>query len=112
MPRHSLLIGALLATTLIVANGCRSCSSCHDYDPPVANCQCGHCPQCGCNGGSACGCQGSSACDCNGGSACGCNGDSSASGTVMEGGYTQDGEVVEGVPSDRRMYIPQSANSN
>ena len=68
MPRHSLLVGALLAATLVVANGCRSCSSCHDYDPPVANCQCGHCPQCGCHGGSACGCSGGSACGCNGGS--------------------------------------------
>lgn len=27
--------------------GCRSCQSCHDYDPPVANCQCAGCDTCG-----------------------------------------------------------------
>jgi len=44
MLRYSvLLIGTLAATTLSFG-GCRSCSSCHDYDPPVADC------------GSACGC--------------------------------------------------------
>jgi hypothetical protein len=37
----------LLALSLIVATtsagGCRSCSTCHDYDPPVANCGCACC---------------------------------------------------------------------
>lgn len=23
--------------------GCRACGTCHDYDPPVANCQCNAC---------------------------------------------------------------------
>jgi hypothetical protein len=36
-----LLLGALVATTS--AGGCRSCSSGHDYDPPVANCHCNAC---------------------------------------------------------------------
>src|SRR3979409_283959 len=50
MLRRSFVFGALLAITLTAANGCQSCSSCHDYDPPVANCHCGSCSQCGCNG--------------------------------------------------------------
>lgn len=32
----------ILGSTLALA-GCRSCQSCHDYDPPVANCECGTC---------------------------------------------------------------------
>ena len=31
----------LLAATS--SNGCRSCSNCHDYAPPVANCDCNAC---------------------------------------------------------------------
>lgn len=27
--------------------GCRSCQNCHDYDPPVADCQCAGCTACG-----------------------------------------------------------------
>src|SRR3954447_24757378 len=70
MLRHSLLCAALLVTTLLGANGCRSCSSCHDYDPPVANCHCGHCPQCGYSGGCNTGCS-----SCGGGpGSCGCGG--------------------------------------
>jgi hypothetical protein len=33
----------LLAATLFSYAGCRSCSSCHDCDPPVANCGAGGC---------------------------------------------------------------------
>ena len=75
MLRRSFVFGALLAITLAAANGCQSCSSCHDYDPPVANCHCGGCSQCGCNSGcSSCGCNsGYSSCGCNGGCSS-CNG--------------------------------------
>jgi len=41
---RSLLIPALLvAGAALVSTGCRACSTCHDYDPPVACCQCGTC---------------------------------------------------------------------
>ena len=33
----------LLAATVFTYAGCRSCSSCHDCDPPVANCDAGGC---------------------------------------------------------------------
>jgi hypothetical protein len=42
MPRHAILLTALAATT-IAFGGCRSCDSCNDYGPPVANCQCDAC---------------------------------------------------------------------
>jgi len=44
MLRHCLLLLGLVAATTLSAGGCRSCSTCHDYDPPVANC---HCHACG-----------------------------------------------------------------
>jgi hypothetical protein len=84
MLRHSLVLAALWATSLISANGCQSCSSCHDYDPPVANCNYG--PQCGCHGGSS---------NCSG---CGCNHGSGSSGPYMSEGYTQEGQQVEAAP--------------
>ena len=38
MLRH-LLLSVFLGTMLALAGGgCRSCSSCHDYDGPVADC--------------------------------------------------------------------------
>ena len=40
MPRHWLFLLGLVAALLLPVGGCRSCSSCHDYDPPVANCEC------------------------------------------------------------------------
>ncbi len=60
-----MLRNCLLLVGLVVANlsagGCRSCSDCHDYDPPVANCDCNaygtH------RAGSACGCDGSGNCE-------------------------------------------------
>jgi hypothetical protein len=36
-------IGMVAATTAVACGGCRSCSTCHDYDPPVANCDCNAC---------------------------------------------------------------------
>jgi len=32
-----------LSLALTAAGGCRSCDACHDYDPPVANCDCNAC---------------------------------------------------------------------
>lgn len=40
MLRNLLLIAGFVASTTLSAGGCRSCSDCHDYDPPVANCEC------------------------------------------------------------------------
>ncbi|MEN1679428.1 MAG: hypothetical protein AAGJ46_07525 [Planctomycetota bacterium] len=33
----------LLATGAAGQLGCRACSACHDYDPPVADCPCAPC---------------------------------------------------------------------
>ena len=53
MPRHWLFLVGLIAAMSLPVGGCRSCSSCHDYDPPVANCECN---ACGCHrAGSASG---------------------------------------------------------
>jgi hypothetical protein len=53
MLQHAILVIFMAAATTITFGGCRSCSSCHDYDPPVANCDCN---SCGCNrAGSASG---------------------------------------------------------
>jgi hypothetical protein len=46
MLRRCLLFIGLVAATTLSAGGCRSCSNCHDYGPPVANC---HCNACGCH---------------------------------------------------------------
>lgn len=40
MQRHWLPLLVLTAATTLTSFGCRSCSSCHDYDPPVAGCDC------------------------------------------------------------------------
>jgi hypothetical protein len=32
-----------MAAATTFSYGCRSCSTCHDYDPPVANCDSGAC---------------------------------------------------------------------
>ena len=53
MLRYALIVASLLGLLGLSTGGCRSCSSCHDYDPPVANCGGGDCgASCGC---SACG---------------------------------------------------------
>ena len=46
MLRNWLLLIGLLTAAMLSSGGCRSCSSCHDYDPPVAN---GECNACGCH---------------------------------------------------------------
>jgi hypothetical protein len=52
MLRHLLLLVGMIAATVVACGGCRSCSNCHDYDPPVAN----GCNACGCHrAGSASG---------------------------------------------------------
>jgi hypothetical protein len=43
MSRHWPVVIAMLAVTALTSGGCRSCSTCHDYDPPVANCSSGAC---------------------------------------------------------------------
>jgi hypothetical protein len=40
MERNSLLFASLVCGIALSASGCRSCSSCHDYSPPVADCEC------------------------------------------------------------------------
>lgn len=42
MLRTVFLLFALTAGTAF-NGGCRSCSDCHDYDAPVANCDCNAC---------------------------------------------------------------------
>jgi hypothetical protein len=65
MLRHALLFAVLIAATTLPTGGCRSCSDCHDYDPPVANCDCpGGINRAGSN--SMCG----DGCECGG---CGCS---------------------------------------
>ena len=43
MLRRLALLAILTAVVTLPAGGCRSCDSCHDYDGPVADCQCGSC---------------------------------------------------------------------
>lgn len=40
MQRIWLPLLVLTAATTLSSLGCRSCSTCHDYDPPVAGCDC------------------------------------------------------------------------
>jgi hypothetical protein len=68
MLRYWLTLAVLLTGTTLPAGGCRSCSDCHDYDPPVANCDCpGGVHRAGSN--SACECDAGTSC---GAGACGC----------------------------------------
>lgn len=53
MQRIWLPLLVLTAATTLSSLGCRSCSSCHDYDPPVAGCDCNSYG--GNRAGSACG---------------------------------------------------------
>jgi hypothetical protein len=72
--RPLFFLATLISAATLFAGGCRSCSDCHDYDPPVANCECNaygtH------RAGSACGCGG-----------CGC-------GSHVEESYYDEGEGV------------------
>jgi hypothetical protein len=85
--------------------GCRSCSSCHDYDGPVADCN-----NCGCGRtGSASNCGATSPCDgtcpgncaggaCNGGGpsgGCNCgNGNFGNQGGAPSGEYYEEAPVM------------------
>jgi hypothetical protein len=96
MLRH-LLLSVVLGTTLSLAGGgCRSCSSCHDYDSPVANCGCG----CG-RTGSVSNCGACSPCDsgcpsnCTGG-ACGGGGPTGNCNCGNQG--APDAEYLENSP--------------
>ena len=80
MLRHLLLSLVLGSSLTLAGGGCRSCSSCHDYDGPVADCG-----NCGCGRtGSASNCGASSPCD-NAGS-CNCSGGACSSGGSSNGG--------------------------
>jgi hypothetical protein len=101
MLRH-LLLSVVLGTMLTLAGGgCRSCSSCHDYDGPVADCG-----NCGCgrtgsvsNCGACSPCDGAATCNCAGGACgpgscssgnCNCGNQSDATG----GEYDEDAPVM------------------
>jgi hypothetical protein len=88
MLRRCCLPLGLVAAMILSAGGCRSCSTPHDYDPPVANCQC---------------------------NACGVHRAGSASGGYVEPGYPvegyyeTEGEVVEepsGTQAGRTWHWP------
>jgi hypothetical protein len=68
MSRYWALLVCMLATTVVASGGCRSCSNCHDYDPPVASADC---------------------------AACGCHRAGSASGGHVSEGYVTEEYVVE-----------------
>jgi hypothetical protein len=85
MPRHWILLIGLIATTAAANSGCRSCSSCHDYDPPVANS------------------------DCN---ACGCHRAGSASGGNVVEGYTSEEYAIESPGDAPAPEMPAAENAN
>jgi hypothetical protein len=89
MLRRCLLLFALLTVTSLPAGGCRSCSDCHDYDPPVMGCDC-----CGCGhrAGSACACDDCGTCGCG---SCGCG--------ETHGGYEGEFAPYEGEPVPAEM---------
>jgi hypothetical protein len=82
MSRFAMLLAVLISATTLTAGGCRSCSSCHDYDPPVAGCDCAY-------GTERCG--SANGCSCSGG---GCATGDCAGGQYGEGAY--GGEFIEG----------------
>ena len=79
MLRRAFLLILASAAMNMSLGGCRSCSSCHDYDPPVANC---------------------------GSNACGCHRAGSVSGGHIEGGYASGGYVDEGYVSGEYEATP------
>src|SRR3954447_14599914 len=67
MLRCGFVFAGLMSVAFAFAAGCRACSTCHDYDSPVPNCQCGTCgTSCGC-GSCNNGCNGACNGSCNGG---------------------------------------------
>jgi hypothetical protein len=99
MFRSGLLVFGLILSATIANGGCQSCSSCHDYDCPVANCNCGHCPQC---------------CPTAGCTSCGCG--SCSEGGCDEGGCEQSGPAMHGQPVEGELVAPsgteQPTNAN
>jgi hypothetical protein len=89
MSRLSLLLMSIVVVAGISFMGCRSCSTCHDYDPPVANC--------GCN-------------------SCGCNRAGSAYGGTTGGqpadGYVEEGYAVEPAPNSADGAAIEEPNGN
>jgi hypothetical protein len=85
MLRHTLVFAALLSVAMLPSGGCRSCSDCHDYDPPVLGCSSG----CGQRAGSNC------ASDCAPAGACGCDGCESGGHYETAPGTMQEQEYVE-----------------
>jgi hypothetical protein len=100
MLRH-LVLSLVLGTSLSLAGGgCRSCSSCHDYDGPVADCG-----NCGCGRtGSASNCGACSPCD--NGCPCNCDGGACSSGGCSTGGCSTGGCNcgIQGAPSTGEYY--------
>jgi hypothetical protein len=98
MLRH-LLLSIVLGTTLTLSGGCRSCSSCHDYDGPVADCD--NCGSGRAGSASNCGagspCDGAAPCNCAGG-ACGPGGCASGNCNCGNQGGATSGEYYEGAP--------------
>ncbi|HEX2474166.1 MAG TPA: hypothetical protein VHK01_05445 [Lacipirellulaceae bacterium] len=82
MLRRVILLTFVAATISAANSGCRSCSSCHDYDPPVANCD-----------------------------ACGCNRAGSVSGGHVNAGYASDGYVDDGTGSGQYETVPPADES-
>jgi hypothetical protein len=82
MLRRAILLTFVAAAILSANSGCRSCSSCHDYDPPVANC-----------------------------GACGCNRAGSVSGGHVDAGYASDGYVEAGIPTGQYEAAPSPDES-
>jgi hypothetical protein len=95
MLRRCLLLLVLVTGTCLPAGGCRSCSDCHDYDPPVMDCDsCGY----GHRAGSACGCESCGTCGCG----------------ETHGGYEgqfvpYDGQPYEEQPHDGQ-WVPSESN--
>src|SRR5262245_7284893 len=92
MPRFGLLLAAIITLVATAAGGCRSCSSCHDYDPPVANCNCDACGTHRSGSAFAGGCNG-----CSEGSNAGCstcNGGNHDGGEYAEGEYLSEGSYA------------------
>jgi hypothetical protein len=82
MLRRAILLTFVAAAISVANSGCRSCSSCHDYDPPVANC-----------------------------GACGCHRAGSVSGGHVDAGYASDGYVDGGDMSGQYEAAPPPSES-